>query len=1032
MIIRKNILEAIILCLILFVSGIGFAWSECGCTPSGCSGWTFNYSQYLHDETAACGQCIAQTGGTCGSLKFGWDSCCDCSVKSSDAPDHLDADAQIEWDSQGPNVIAVTSSDCQGTIAAKGTIRIVGQTSACVEETKTDTHVACNEVTIDMGERTVHIKKSVTFYYSAVFDSTVFKVNGQQSPACLGSGTSSVTVDLVNTKCETLQKALNSTVTIYKQKYQKMYSPTSCNLRCVPCLLWPCLDSDPPPYVEAELKAPEQLATVGVTFEGDPFSCECPAPGTPTDCPSNAGNSGGGNTNCGSCSGGTGNGNLKAGHITVKPGVDTASVLPVFASPGVTRDSETGEITEITNTPEINAGGSWVRAEYYPYEIQGDPTTFYTFEGNPITKVSYSFSVEVRGQDTYYYGCELTGSWADEDLAREAFLEEFRGNIPLQYVENKSGDRILGFEYDPVTGDLAQQLSYEAYVSDTNYTTNGIAIYEYDDSSLSRVWVGTDAADYSSDSNAITGGRWVDLIYSPAGSDGKSYLERIEYGGCSTCRSPLIYERGGSTGDLLTTIKRTDGTVLAAYDYDSQGRYKRYVRGSHDEEILVNTWDHSDYDLANPEITSGDNMLLRKDFVDNTHYRASVFFADDNGSLTKEIRYHDVQDDEEGLLKGSYSVYRYYWEENETLGWKRYVVQYPKGNKLFKYYDDNDNLIKVQWDGIAHAESEYVYGNPITYGGQTRYVVRQKTNASGGVTGYTYCDNAGENWFNIETRTDPASGAGISGSDQQVTTYVYDNQNRVDYEFKRDSKWTSSNPSYVYTKYVYDSEGRLIRLHENCIDYTSSDPQTGLITEYEYNDYNELVKTTYPSGAVHCQFYSDAGTLIADAVYDHYAIRSAVSATVYIYDDGMLEVKKTAKMNTSFTFTETEVAAGGGTGITWIQEFYDYDVYGREIAVVSDYGGQNLRTEYEYNNQDEIVRVLKPDGRYTKTIRDGRGLVSQEITGVEINEVEKDKATTTYFYDLNGNLIKKIDPEGVTEIYVYDSKDRMIRSRRGR
>jgi YD repeat-containing protein len=55
-----------------------------------------------------------------------------------------------------------------------------------------------------------------------------------------------------------------------------------------------------------------------------------------------------------------------------------------------------------------------------------------------------------------------------------------------------------------------------------------------------------------------------------------------------------------------------------------------------------------------------------------------------------------------------------------------------------------------------------------------------------------------------------------------------------------------------------------------------------------------------------------------------------------------------------------------------------------------------------------------------------------EITGVKVGNDYHDKAVTRFYYDLNGNLVKKIDPEGVTEIYQYDSRDRMIRSRRGR
>lgn len=96
----------------------------------------------------------------------------------------------------------------------------------------------------------------------------------------------------------------------------------------------------------------------------------------------------------------------------------------------------------------------------------------------------------------------------------------------------------------------------------------------------------------------------------------------------------------------------------------------------------------------------------------------------------------------------------------------------------------------------------------------------------------------------------------------------------------------------------------------------------------------------------------------------------------------------------------------------------DGDDYGRRISVVADADGEHLVTHYEYNNQGEIVCILKPDQRYQRTIRDGRGMVSMEITGIKIGDNYQDKAVTRFFYDLNGNLIKKVDPEGVTEVSV--------------
>ena len=68
--------------------------------------------------------------------------------------------------------------------------------------------------------------------------------------------------------------------------------------------------------------------------------------------------------------------------------------------------------------------------------------------------------------------------------------------------------------------------------------------------------------------------------------------------------------------------------------------------------------------------------------------------------------------------------------------------------------------------------------------------------------------------------------------------------------------------------------------------------------------------------------------------------------------------------------------------------------------------------------------MTNPDTRYEITERDGRGLVSRTITGLDEGSGDVDKATTSFYYDLNGNLIKKVDPTGVTENYAYDFMDR--------
>jgi YD repeat-containing protein len=948
-----------------------------------------------------------------------------CDTYDVSLPGFLGTNFSIDWGEQGPNVVV----GCDTVFPAEGAIKYSDPLSdRLVKKISRFCDYPDDWLPQDRTmEIYVAVDRTDTHYFTAVYDPTVFSVT-------IGNP---ITVTLVNTDCETLRKALGRRVEIYHQKYQTEFMHADRDLD-------DGLNASPCKY---ELAPSGGCASIGVVFIGDVFNCHhCPMSGTPTTCPADfssgsssgfgasSGGSGGfgsggsgsgsgsGGGGCGTCGGGGDGGNgpwqITIGNASANANYDLAGTLSMYGSPSISNPS--------SGTPEINAPGVWLRAANSPFMASNVSYTTWPAVGEVITKVNYSFEVSTSENNTYHYAYELNGSWEDEldpetllvtkpkeQVAQEAFLAAAKGKVRLThvtnpaYVSNPKSGTILEFIYDS-EGNVIRQISY-----DENGVENGRIRYGYIEGSLSRIWAGTNENQYVSPSSSPgsdpIGGRWVDLSYS--GTE----LNNITYGGCSSCRAPHLYENGGPNAEL-TKIKKTDGTVLATYAYDSKGRYTSYSIGQTGVgmgELKVNEFGHSDFDPADPNGTTGDNMLVCRDYVDNTQYRAKVFFADDNGALTKEIRYHQLQDDPE-WLKGPYSVYKYYHQTDEIEG-LRYVTEYPKGNKLRKYYDNYSNVIKVQWDGASGPQAEFQYQSYYA-GNSERWLVWKEINAYGGTTEYTY------EGTKVKTRTEPAPGTGISDSSRQVTMYTYNAQNRVELEQKKDSTGVD-----VYTKYEYDIEGNLKKRIEN---YNASVPTQGLFTTYAYNAYNQLIQTTYPSNKVEKKFYSNSGTLIAEAVYDNAAADSAVSATIYEYDDGKLKTTKTAKMNTSFTFTQTE--AENGTGITWVSETYEYDDYGRRTAVIADAGGKALRTEYEYNNQGEVIKVLKPDKRYIKTIRDGRGLVVQEITGVQAGNVENDKATTRYFYDLNGNRVKKVDPKGVTELYQYDSKDRKVQSRRGK
>ena len=98
--------------------------------------------------------------------------------------------------------------------------------------------------------------------------------------------------------------------------------------------------------------------------------------------------------------------------------------------------------------------------------------------------------------------------------------------------------------------------------------------------------------------------------------------------------------------------------------------------------------------------------------------------------------------------------------------------------------------------------------------------------------------------------------------------------------------------------------------------------------------------------------------------------------------------------------------------------------------MTADLDGLAIETTYEYNNQGELTKTTLPDGKWTQTTRDGRGLVKMQVVGHDNMDVD-DWQITLFYYDANGNLIERVSPDGVSTKYEYDNFDRVIKVSRG-
>ena len=827
---------------------------------------------------------------------------------------------------------------------------------------------------------------------------------------CVSGASNSPIITLNNTNCEVLQNLSSNAVKIWAQNYQSISAPRikiGWEVGCCVCEPW-----SPMKPLKARMNESWLMDTVKIVFKPSRQAvldevCE-DSPYNPKNPPKTGGGCKGNICPRGPIRGPIKRFTIGNAGVTIYPSqtetlANYGSIFPIGFQP-------------VTDHVEANVDGFWHRILERPGwdYLQGTNLTYEPTSGT-ITKVF--FTLEGPDDTLYYY--EANGSWTTQDQVKE----KTRGRIPLQYVYVEEGGQTK----------YKQQYTYsEGNVVTQQNPGTAYIIYSYDDATepedktLTRIWAGTVPADHADPPTDPDSGRWIDLEY-----DSESgMLVHVEQG-CDSCGDEQYYEYEPATVGqvydpsrnpyydpddpytnnavnpnnwwpreyLISKIKDADQNVLVSYQYDSQDLFTGHWLGDPDSGLQVAEWIHTD------------GYLERRDYVNNTQYRAKVYLTDENQTIDAEYHYQNLQSGD--TPTGPYSVITYDYETDGSNNLTCMVTTLSQGNKIYEYYGTGGvtkrERSNIDEDEDPVTEAVYTY---TSYDGM--YLISQAINTYGATTNYSYQEQ------NLTKRTDPDPDNGAFGSGRQTTEYEYDSYNVLTWERRKDS--TGSN--WVTTTYSYDDYDNLTTQIEA---YGSVNAAT---TIYEYNEYNEPTKVTDAEGRISRTFYSSAGGVIGEAVY--LDATNVINASKNTYDtNGRLAMSSVVNEPDVFTNTDLQLDLAEDDPeefvLDWVHEVYEYDVYGRRTAVIADAGGTALTTRYEYNNQSEVVKVIQPDTRFAETIRGGRGQVHKEITG--INGVGK--ATTKYFYDSHGNLLRKEDPEGVKITYKYDSIGRLVGEYRG-
>jgi len=484
---------------------------------------------------------------------------------------------------------------------------------------------------------------------------------------------------------------------------------------------------------------------------------------------------------------------------------------------------------------------------------------------------------------------------------------------------------------------------------------------------------------------------------------------------CGSCGGSGVFQYEYDVNGLLKRVKNANDDIVYEYVYDSNDwltdKYLGGVSGGNHIQKFIYTDDGDD----------GDYIVDIFDYNDANSYQVTREYRNSAGIVSKRIKYEDLNEDANNPGSESFVEHIVYYYDANNIVTKKVVIPPladsgdPDPNSIsgirkeYTYDPNTGRMLTEKWfnvDDVNFTVSSDTYEYVMTPDGNDILNVRvlSFTDARGAVTQYSYDGNS----VDPNLKTMPEISTGISGTQQLKYEYTYDNRNRVTLEKLLDY----SNSVIVQTKYEYDNYGNMVKRYD---DYGDGNE----ITEYEYNGFNGKVKTTLPSGVINGWSYNNNGKVEYEVVYDPCDMNDVYSQSKYYYDaNGWVE--KIAKADDPNIFDINNPSS-------WIWAEYKYDLRGNKIKVVEDANALGLETTYEYNNQGDVIKVTLPNGKWTKTYRDGRGLV----TATKIGHGDTTEATTSFEYDANGNLKWQIMPDGIKTKYEYDDFDRLIKVTKG-
>jgi|GEM_PF-995382 len=387
--------------------------------------------------------------------------------------------------------------------------------------------------------------------------------------------------------------------------------------------------------------------------------------------------------------------------------------------------------------------------------------------------------------------------------------------------------------------------------------------------------------------------------------------------------------------------------------------------------------------------------------------------------------------------------------------------------RTWSYTYNTTGLLASKTSPAGHT-TQYAYdasqriNQVITPEGKTKIITYPAPGTTGAVRTTTFTDEDGGTWtyiYNVTTgrltsQTDPLG---------NVTTYAYDSSGRL--TTRTDPR--KNNTTYTYntagdvasvkdplnrtTSYLYNTMGQVTRI---------TDPLNN-ITNMTYDALGNLLTITSPTGALTTFAYDSRGNITS-------MTDPRGKATTFTYDanNNLLTMTDPTGQTATFTYDVfgNRITAKDGKGKTTTFAYdtfnrlrsmtdplknvtqYAYDSMGNMSSTVD---AKKRTTAYEYTYKGHINKVtdaLKGVTNYTygasgcspcggganslASLTDAKGQTTSwqyDLAGQLTKEINPLLKETLFTYDAAGNLSSRTDARGNVITYTYDATDRLTK-----